>query len=123
MDDCDDGLRAALRSYDDGLRLLTAPFASEVAPDAAATSQQHPVDPWHGDSIKDSRGLLMNATLLNGALAVGFEHTRSVDPVCCTLFSLKGFFPCNSPCAFDATHLDSTIRYHSLRFDHSIPFT
>ena len=71
-------LRAALRRYEDALTLLTLPFASETAADnPLIQGGGGGVDPWSSNvsggegvgSLKDERGVLMNATLLNAALA------------------------------------------------------
>jgi hypothetical protein len=76
------GLRAALRSYDEALRLLTLPFASETGPPTS-----HQQDPWSsggGGGIKEERALLMNATLLNGALAASKRGDHKVCEGYCT---------------------------------------
>ena len=69
--------RAALRSYDEALRVLTLPFASSETNPAAA------VDPW-SNMLKDERGVLMNATLLNAALAASRRGDHRACEEYCT---------------------------------------
>ena len=96
-------LRAALRAYEQATLLLTAPFASEVFDPASGGRPTDPnVDPWDDGSLKDERGVLMNATLLNAALAASKrgDHRACEDYCTQVLERRRGGDDCNVKALF-----------------------